>query len=599
MAVALSAGPALVTTAESDFAEIIRWYQDSLETATPPTDLAWEPVRIGPTWQWDGGWVLPKHTLGWRVLGWCGRWLRDKRGRDWQFTLEQARFILWFFAVDEHGDFVHRNAVLQRLKGWGKDPLAACLALAACFAEVSFDHWDGETPVGAEEPNAWVQIVAVSEKQTKNTMLMFPSLLPMKTRRYYGIGKPGRLNVFGLGDSRQIEAVTSNPDSIEGGRPTLVIRNETQNWKESNRGHEMALALKGNAAKSEGGAARILDICNAYRPGEDSVAQRRREAYDGTLGDDPVAMDFGLLYDSLEAPPAAPLTAKDAPAVVHSIAGDSTWLDTRPNGSIVQDILDPETPPSESRRKWYNQIVATADAWTTPQLWDALGIPPAPMPAEGAEVFLFLDGSKSDDATALIGCDLETGNVFVPHHGGVYGIWERPAMWDAKRGAWMVDRSKVDGLVRWAIERWDVIGYWCDPSDARDDESGELFWEPLCDEWAKIQDWRMPAVKTGPRQHPIVWDMRSPRHAALHTEHAERTVTDIKDGAFRYCGNPRLRAHAHNARRRPGKYGVGLGKSARGSAKKVDGAVAMVGARLMRKMWLLANPEMSGEAIFV
>jgi hypothetical protein len=105
--------------------------------------------------------VLPEFTLGWRVLAWCGVWLRDKHGRPWQFTPEQARFVLWYFAIDpESGDFLYHSAVLQRLKGWGKDPLAACLAVAAMFAEVTFDHWDGDVPVGREEPNAWVQIVA-------------------------------------------------------------------------------------------------------------------------------------------------------------------------------------------------------------------------------------------------------------------------------------------------------------------------------------------------------------------------------------------------------------------------------------------------------
>ncbi|MFR9767065.1 hypothetical protein [Nocardia sp. SC052] len=591
MARARSAGPALITTAESEFAEIIAWYEEQLATTVPPVDLEYEPVKIGPVWQWDNGWVLPEHTLGWRVLAWCGKWLRDKKGQPWQFTPEQTRYILWYFAVDQDGDWLYHSAVLQRLKGWGKDPIAACLAMAACFAEVAFDHWDGDRPIGREEPNAWVQIIAVSQEQTKNTMKLFPSLVPAETRAHFGI-QIGKLNVYGLGDTRQIEAVTSSPLAIEGGRPTQVFRCETQNWNSSNGGHDMAGALEGNAAKSEAGAARMMDICNAYRPGEDSVGERMREAYEATQGEDSIAMDFGLLYDSLEAPPEAPLTAEDAPAVVHSIAGDSYWLDTRPKGRIVKSILNPANPPSESRRKWFNQVVATADAWTTPQLWDRLGNPPAPAPPEGTEVFLFLDGSKSDDPTALIGCRLDTGDVFV------VGIWERPANWDSKR-AWLVDRADVDGRVRRACARWDVYGLWCDPSDARDDESGELYWEPLCDDWAEIQDWRLPAVKSGDRQHPIIWDMRAPRHAALHTEHAERTVTDIKDGAFRHDGNKRLRAHVHNARRRPGKYGVGLGKSGRGSAKKVDGAVAMVGARLMRKIWLIANPEPSGEAMFV
>lgn len=138
----------LITSAESDFAEIIRWYEDQLESAFPPEGLLWEPVKIGPTWQYDDGWKLPKYSLGWRVLAWCGYWLRDKYGKPWAFTPEQTRFILWYFAVDESGELIYHSAVLQRLKGWGKDPIAACLGMAAMFAEVAFDHWDGDRPVG-------------------------------------------------------------------------------------------------------------------------------------------------------------------------------------------------------------------------------------------------------------------------------------------------------------------------------------------------------------------------------------------------------------------------------------------------------------------
>jgi hypothetical protein len=582
---------ALITTPADEYAEIIAWYQEQLRTTPPPVDLEWEPVKIGPTWQWDNGWVLPDLTLGWSVLAWCGKWLVDKHGQPWQFTPEQARFILWYYSIDEHGDFEHHSGVLQRCKGHGKDPVAACLASAACFAPVTFDHWDGDRPVGREEPSAWVQIIAVSQEQTKNTMKLFPSLIPAETRAYYGI-QVGKLNVYGLGDTRQIEAVTSSPLAIEGGRPTLVIRGETQNWNASNGGHDMAGALEGNAAKSEGGAARILDICNAFRPGEDSVAERVREAYDATVGDDPTAMEFGLLYDSLEAPADAPLTAEAAPAVVHSIAGDSYWLDTRPNGRIVKSILNPANPPSESRRKWYNQIVASADAWMTRQQWDAIADEGWRPPA-GDRVFLFGDGSKSDDATALIGCHLETGNVFYT------GIWQRPAGWDSKR-RWIVDRDAVDHRVRESCGTWDVLGLWWDPSDARDDETGERFWEPLCDEWAQIQEWQLPAVKSGDFVHPVIWDMRWPRHLKLFTEAAERFTTDVADRAFRHDGHKLHAQHVYNARRRPNKFGVSLGKEHRESLRKVDAAVGSVGARLMRQIWLsIPRHEMTYEAMFV
>ena len=139
-------------------------------------------MKIGPTWQWANGWTLPELSLGWGVLSWCGLWLRDKTGKPWQFTPEQARFVLWFYAVDEVGDFVFHSGVLQRLKGWGKDPVVACLSPAECFADVRFDRFENGRPVGREEPYAWVQIVAVSQEQTKNTFKLFPSLISPEAR---------------------------------------------------------------------------------------------------------------------------------------------------------------------------------------------------------------------------------------------------------------------------------------------------------------------------------------------------------------------------------------------------------------------------------
>jgi hypothetical protein len=81
---------------------------------------------------------------------------------------------------------------------------------------------------------AWVQLVAVAQDQTQNTMKLFPSLITEECKRRYGI-QIGRLNVWGLGDTVQIQAITSNPLTVEGGRPTLVGRNEVQNWNSSNR----------------------------------------------------------------------------------------------------------------------------------------------------------------------------------------------------------------------------------------------------------------------------------------------------------------------------------------------------------------------------
>lgn len=567
-------GAAVKPNREAEYREIEDWYRDTLSRVTPPKNLVWEPIKIGPTWQWDGKWLLPELTLGWRMLAWCGYWLRDNNGQPWQFTPEQARFLLWFYAVNEHGRWLTPNAVLQRLKGHGKDPVLACVSAAACFGPTMFSHFDGDAPMGDLDPVAWVQLVAVAEVQTKNTMKLFPGLLTDEVKREYGI-QVGRLNVWGLGDTVQIEAITSNPLTVEGGRPTLVGRNETQNWNSSNQGHDMSGAIEGNAAKSERGKARLLDVCNAHREDDDSVAQRTRDAWETAIAK---GHNIGLLYDSLEAPEDAPLTEAAAPGVVRSIAGDSTWLDTEPDGRIVQSIMNTANPPSESRRKWYNQIRASADAWTTSTEFD-----PNYRDEEvedGADVVLFFDGSKSGDATALTGTRLSDGLWFP------IGIW----LPDTRNP--VINRNEVDQKVDETFERFDVHGMWADLSDARDDETGERFWEPFSDQWAKRYErqlLRLPAVKTGTNQHLVNWDMRNPMHLKQFTEGAERCLLDIRDGtAFHNCPKPEkpglgavMRQHFLNMRRRPNKFGVGVGKENRDSKKKVDAGVCGIGSRTM------------------
>lgn len=557
---------------DSEHAQIIAWYEHQIESALPPALPAYPPVRIGPTWQYDNGWVLPRLTLGWDLLAWSGRYLRGKGGGPWTYTPEQARFKLWYYALNEDGSWLFPSVALQRLKGWGKDPVAAVTALETMCGPAEFDRWDGDRPVGREVDGAHVQVAAVSKAQTRNTASLFPGLVTRELRREWGV-QVGKENVWACGDSRHVQCLTSSPLAIEGARPALIIRGETQWWNASNKGHAMAEVIEGNAAKSEGGRARILDIFNAYRPGEDSVAERIREGWEATQGDSPTRAGWGLLYDSLEAPPDAPLTAEAATEVVEAIRGDAVWLDAKVR--VPQSILNPANPPSESRRKWYNQIVAAEDSWVTRQQWDAQRRPDEVVEA-GEDVVLFLDGSKSKDSTALIGCRMRDGHVFVVH------VWQRPAQADE----WIVDRDAVDHTVREAHATWRVVGFWVDPSDARDDETGERFWEPYADWWARdlSQGYELVAVKTGEYQHATVWDMRWPSHQRSFVEAAERTATDIADGTLTHDGSALLAQHVYNARRRPSKWGVSLGKENRSSKRHVDAAVAMVGARMMWRL---------------
>jgi hypothetical protein len=559
-----------------------------LATTPPPSDLAWEPVRIGPTWQYDdvSGWLLPEASLGWDRMAWCGYWLRGRGGKPWTFTAEQARFILWYDAVDSAGDHLYHSAMLQRLKGWGKDPLASTISASSLHADVVFDHWDGDRPVGHDEPDAWTQILAVSLTQTQNTMKLFPGLISEEARDYYGI-QIGKENVWSDGDRRQIQAVTSSVLAIEGGRPKQVIRAETQNWVSGNGGHDMAGALEGNAAKAEVGApARILDIFNAYRPGRDSVAERARVGWEEAQGVDAIRADYGVLLDSLEAPPNAPLTAAAAPEVVRSIAGDATWLDTRPNGRIVKSILNPANSPSESRRKWYNQITGTEDAWVEPRWVDDPANWHRDMSLElGDAIVMFGDGSKSDDATGLLAVRISDGFMQTLHV-------QHPTKGE------IVSRADVDAAVDAAFEDYQVRAFWFDPSHAKSDGSVEddRFWWPLVDDWHQRYQRRLKLwpVKSGPNTHSVAFDMLKPSSQQMFQPAVSQLATDLEAGAALHHGGDHLRRHMKNARRREGRYGMTIGKEHRSSARKVDLAVCAVGGRMMWRQIRLSQQQPKG-----
>ena len=82
---------------------------------------------IGPTWQrtTEGGFYLPERTLGLGVVNWLYEYVLCPGGKfagePFVPTNEQFRFILWWYAVDENGDWLYNYGTLRRLKGWGKD----------------------------------------------------------------------------------------------------------------------------------------------------------------------------------------------------------------------------------------------------------------------------------------------------------------------------------------------------------------------------------------------------------------------------------------------------------------------------------------------
>jgi hypothetical protein len=411
------------------------------------------PATIGPTWKRDGGrFVTPEKSLGYRLAAeWAPKYIRQpdgpNAGEPWRFTKEQARFLAWWYALDDVGRFVYRSGVYRRMKGAGKNPFADAIAIIEFIGPCRFAGWDGDgQPIGAPHYASWVQMAAVSRDQTRNSMSLLPAMISREAIQEFEIDI-GKEIIYAHRGRCRLEAVTSSPRSLEGGRATFIVLDETHHWLRSNEGHAMADVIARNAAKSRDGSSRMLAITNAHAPGEDSVAEHDYEAWKKIEAGISDSSDF--LYDSLEAPEETPLDDDEQlREAIEAARGDAHWLDA---DRLIAEIRDPRTSAATARRFYLNHIVAEEDKPFDRHLWEDLVRPGYRVP-EKAEITLGFDGSLSRDHTVLIGTEIATGYQWV------VGYWI-PHDTDGQ-----INMAEVDQTMDFAFDRWKVWRLNADPA---------------------------------------------------------------------------------------------------------------------------------------
>lgn len=532
---------------------------------------------------------LPEYTLGYEALAWAAKYLRHpngiRAGKAWQFTREQARFVLWFYALDDAGRWLFHHGARRLAKGSGKSPFAAVMALVELLAPVRFDHWDEKVPgsaVGKSVSMPWVQIAAVSLDQTENTMRMVramasPANAPALHRDYsLDVGKT---QIF-VQPEGKLEVITSSAATAEGAESTFVIGDELEHWTPSNGGSELHATLLDNLSKS---GSRMLETLNAWKPGINSAGESTFN--DWVLQESGRSKnDSKILYDARQAPHDTELGDADSlRSALEWVYADCPWSDV---DAIITRIWSPSARVDDSKRKYLNWPVASSDAWCDPQDWAQMARPDIEV-SPGDDIVMFFDGSLSNDHTALIGCRVDDGHVFT------IGVWQpRSAHTDDKP---MVDVQAVDDRVDFAFATWNVIGFF---ADVREWESfTKVAWPERYRD--KLELW---ATSRGAQQpEPIAWDMRGKDFA--FTTAAELAEAEIMQHMFTHDGNALLTEHVLNARRHEGRYGITVRKESRKSSKKIDACVCLIGARMV---WRLAREkagsskkrERTGKAFF-
>lgn len=516
---------------------------------------------------------VPALTLGWGVAQWAMTYLRQpngaRSGERWEPVDSQLRFWLWWYAVGDDGRWLFHRAVRRLAKGSGKSPFAGVQALTELCGPVRLKDFDAGVPGGcAGRPvdMPWVQVVATAEDQTANTMRMVRALAPKGSRivAEYKLD-PGKEKYFKAPEGT-LEQRASSYTAAEGAEATFVVADETEHWKPGNHGPDLYNTLADNLAKS---GARMLETCNAWEPGHDSVAESSWDAW--------VAQEEGrtrgrskILYDARVIPPetdfADPVSLRKGLEFVYR---DCYWADL---DAIMERIFDPSSSPSDSLRKYGNRPSVADDAWMDPAKWELLKDLDAAA-GEGEPIAMFFDGSKSRDATGLVGCRMSDGHVFV------LGCYEPDPAHD---GDDEVPADMVDGWVAAAFEKYRVCGFFGDVKE----------WESFVKvSWPEKYAGHLliSAVPGGKEPQPIAWDMRS--HAYDFGLACELTEREILDRVFTQDGDSRLYRHIGNARRRPNRWGaVSIGKESASSPKKINLAVCTVGARMVRRL-VLASKE--------
>lgn len=512
----------------------------------------------------------PFRSLGFALVDWIEHYLvhgpGDVEGQPIDLDDEFAAFILRAYGVRPDGRRRKRRAVISRPKGRAKSELAAMLVCAEGLGPVRFDHWaePGEVsswgyayepgePVGRRVTRPEIRCFATELGQAGNTYdavryMLDPETCSDALRADFGRVDVGLTRIF-LPGGGEITPESAADTSKDGGKDTFDVFDETHLWVLP-RLHRLQQTVNRNLLKRKAAQGWSLETTTMFAPGEGSVAEGTF-AYAAAVREGR-AKDDVLLFDHREASAKHdPATKRGRVAGLREVYGPAAaWM---PLEDIAASWDDPQTSHAEWERYWFNRPVSLQGAWLTQKAWDAT-TDARPIPA-GVDVVLGLDGSFNGDATALVAVE-----VAERPHVVVVGLWERP---DNVKD-WKVPILDVEQAVRDACLRWRVVEAACDPY-----------------RWQRSME-----VLEGDGVPVEAF----PQSAQRMTPATSRLTELVTQAAMTHDDDPRLARHVSNAVLRVDSRGTRLQKEHKGSARKIDLAVAMVMA-VDRAGWWHANGE--------
>jgi hypothetical protein len=538
-----------------------------------------------------------KRTLGWLAVWWIETFVvygpGDVEGEAIVHTDEYTGFILDCYALKPNGRRCHDSAFLSRPKGTNKSGLAGELVLFEALGPCRFDGWArggekyeflGQTyvyergePMGRPVQTPYVRIMATEEDQTGNVYGVVKYNLDegiLNQLKAYGmlVGNTKVSLPFG----GEILPSTTGAASKDGGKETFVVFDESHLYTTKSLREMYAVVSRNLPKRARIAETWSLETTTMYSPGQESIAeqtfafakmiQESKEAV--ARGEKPTHKLDSLLYDHRWGE-CEDLSDDEAleKAILDAYGDAMEWNSIE---GVMGKIFDPRTTESESRRYYLNDIVSEQGSWIQLQELRSVLCPVFEIP-DKTPITMGFDGATTDDSTALMGCVVETGEIFK------IGLWEKPDIplkdKDGNEIKWEVDPRVVDARVKWAMKKWKVYGFFADPP----------YWQTYVDKW-DMEYGEDLLVEAGAGSAIRWWTKRDTQmsfalerlHDAIANEHKETRIQADKA----------VVRHILNARVWERPAGNVIGKESKKSPKKIDACMAATLAYECRAAYL-------------
>jgi phage terminase large subunit-like protein len=443
-----------------------------------------------------------------------------------------------------------QRCALSLRKGSRKTELAAWIAIAEVHPDGPVRTAGWHTVRGVLVPTTksvtdpYIPMISYTEEQTEELAYGAARRILEECR----IGKDfdiGLERIMRLRGDGKMEAVSASPNSRDGARTTFEHADETHRFTldRMKRGWSVMLA---NLAKRPLADPWALETTTAPEPGAGSVAETTMQHAQELSKKPGTARMFFFHRQASDKHDI--MTDSGVRAAVIEASGPyiAKWSDI---DRIVEQFHQPDADRVYLERVWLNRLVQSSGRAFDIDRWRELVRPGFKVP-DGEAVALGFDGSRYDDATALVATHMESGFQWP------LGIWERPLT----QPDWEVPVHEVDEAIAAAFARYAVTRMYGDPPK----------WDSWMATWAGRYGEKRVLEWWTNRPKPMAYAIRS-------------YVAAIAGGDLSHDGDKLFEKHVAHARRKDTRLvdeqGQGLWilrKERPDSPDKIDAAMAGV-----------------------